>query len=91
MPGCYYDGEWRNGRPHGAGKIYGKNGIFFEGGFVAGVATCEDGLFIFPDGSHYRGHFRDNTFHGVGRFYYKYNGYTYMGDFREDHPHGKGL
>ena len=34
MPGCFYDGEWQNGRPHGSGKIYGRNGIYYQGAFV---------------------------------------------------------
>lgn len=91
MPGCFYDGEWQKGRPHGAGKIYGNNGIYYEGAFEQGVAYFNDGIFIYPDGSFYRGSFRDNTFHGPGKFTYKPNGTSYSGDWRDDKPNGKGL
>jgi len=53
MPGCFYHGEWKKGRPHGLGRLYGINGIFYQGGFEGGVATCKMGLFIYPDGSYY--------------------------------------
>ena len=91
MPGCYYDGEWSEGRPHGLGKIYGKNGIYYEGGFENGTACCSNGIFIFPDGSYYRGEFKNNTFNGNGKFIYKPNGTFYSGNWKDDKPHGKGI
>lgn len=91
MAGCFYDGEWSKGRPNGRGCLYGKNGIFYKGSFVAGVATCEEGLFIYPDGSYYIGHFKDNTFHGLGKFTHKPNGTVYDGNWRDDRPNGRGV
>lgn len=55
------------------------------------MATFNDGIFIYPDGSYYKGSFRDNSFHGPGKFTYKPNGTTFTGDWREDKPNGKGL
>lgn len=89
MPGCFYHGEWKNGRPYGMGKIYGVNGIYFEGGFINGVVTCKYGVFIYPDGSYYKGMFKDNKFHGPGSFHYAYNYYHYGGEWKDNKPHGK--
>jgi antitoxin component YwqK of YwqJK toxin-antitoxin module len=33
-----YEGEWRQGKPHGHGKIYYKSGAYFEGEFRDGIA-----------------------------------------------------
>ena len=30
------------------------------------MAECKDGLLIFPDGSYYRGGFKENSFNGKG-------------------------
>ena len=91
MPGCYYEGEWKNGRPFGFGKVYAKNGIYFEGSFEGGLANCEEGILVYADGSFYRGSFKDNTFSGRGIFIYKRNSTKYYGDWLNDKPHGKGV
>lgn len=91
MPGCFYDGEWQKGLPHGLGKVRGTNGIYYEGTFEEGMVACKNGLFIYPDGSYYEGSFRYNTFDGHGSFTYKPNGTNYTGNWRDDKPHGEGL
>lgn len=32
----FYEGTWDKGRPHGVGKLYLKNGSYFEGAFQNG-------------------------------------------------------
>lgn len=58
-----------------------KSGIYFLGEFVYGTAECSDGLVVFPDGSHYRGAFVDNQFHGTGRFVSAFNETAYEGQW----------
>lgn len=66
-----YDGEWRAGVPHGYGKAYYSNGGYFQGYFKNGVADCVDGIFVYPDGTFYRGNIRDSSANGHGTLVYK--------------------
>lgn len=63
-PTIYYRGEWLNGRQHGKGEVYSKNGLYFVGKFKSGSADCDNGLLVFPDGSYYKGAFRENKLEG---------------------------
>lgn len=53
--GAFYLGEWKDGQPHGLGKLLYPNGSYFEGPFIKGSVTGNDGLYIYPDGSYKRG------------------------------------
>ena len=79
VPSIFYKGGWENGKQHGKGEVITKSGIYFLGEFVYGTAECSDGLVVFPDGSHYRGAFVDNQFHGTGRFVSAFNETAYEG------------
>jgi len=52
---AYYLGQWNNGQPSGTGKLYFENGSYFEGPFVNGEITGQDGIYFYPDGSYKRG------------------------------------
>lgn len=96
LPGSYYVGEWRTGKQHGKGVLMTSTGIYFEGYFNSGVAECEDGLMVFPDGSTYRGQFKNNAFNGYGIFTHriqkadKEGRTTYAGEWVDNKPHGRG-
>jgi hypothetical protein len=61
-----YEGDWKNKRPNGIGKLYFQNGSYFEGPFNNGDITGDDGIFIYPDGSFKRGHISNGKMEGEG-------------------------
>ena len=85
---CSYDGEWKNGVPHGFGKKLWDDGDRCEGILVDGV-FCGEGKFFFADGDIYEGGFKDDTFNGHGKFTMT-NGDIYEGDFVDGDFSGHG-
>ena len=65
----YYAGQWLDGLPHGKGKVYFSNGCFFEGQFTRGEAQGDDSIFVYSDGSYYRGAFKNSVKEGFGKFW----------------------
>lgn len=63
--GSKYDGEWRDGLPHGHGSFSRPNGFKYVGNWVQGKPHGT-GEAIFPDGRKYVGEFRDGTQNGRG-------------------------
>lgn len=88
--GIIYDGEWRNGLPHGYGQVIYINGGYFQGYFDNGVSLCNDGIFIYPDGTFYRGQIKDSSANGNGILVYKNGEMVYVGTWLNDKPHGHG-
>jgi hypothetical protein len=88
--GMCYEGEWKGGVPHGAGRAFYANGGYFQGYFKNGVADCSDGIFIYPDGTFYRGNIRDSSANGYGMLVFKNGEMIYTGDWMNDKPHGTG-
>lgn len=43
----------------------------FEGHFVDGAAESSDGLYIYPDGSYYKGNVSKNKANGKGKFVFQ--------------------
>lgn len=88
MPGCFYDGEWQNGQQHGSGMLYTSNGLVFKGKFQRGVAQCQKGIMVFPDGAYYEGQISNNGFNGRGKFISSQ--VTYDGEWENNRPYGQG-
>jgi hypothetical protein len=86
---AYYDGEWKDGLPHGQGRLYYDCGSLYEGPLNKGVIDGEHGLYIFPNGSYYKGAFRNDAAHGNG--IYKSEDVYYVGEWENSQPHGKGI
>jgi len=63
---AYYEGEWKDGLPHGFGRIIYDDGSMYEGCFSHGVAQCQHALFIKHNGSFYRGSIKGNKAQGYG-------------------------
>ena len=90
--GRIYEGETRNGKPHGKGKMTwtdddGDKDVY-EGDWVNGEQHGK-GKYTFSNGSVYEGDFTNNEFHGKGKEIFE-NGDIYEGDFIDSNPHGKG-
>lgn len=65
--------------PHGHGKMYFDDRCYFEGGFVNGESNCKDGLYVYPDGSYYRGEVVNSVAHGYGKLVLAQNLMSYTG------------
>lgn len=87
---AYYEGQWKEGLPHGYGCLQLNTGTYYEGNFEEGQAGEGEGFYIYPDGSYKRGYFSQNLkLNGHGKFE-RPNGFRYVGRWVHDQPHGKG-
>ena len=87
----YYDGEWRKRKPHGKGAIFFDEGWYYQGYLSNGETFGKDCLFIYPDGSYYRGGFRAGIKEGEGKFIHANKNVSYTGAWKDDKPHGFGI
>jgi hypothetical protein len=65
--GTVYVGEWKNGQPHGFGKMYFPDSSLYVGTFRNGHADGE-GQYIYSNGSFYEGEIQNNQAEGNGTF-----------------------
>ena len=90
--GDYYEGEWKNGKPHGQGTfIYNtkyNNQNKYVGGFKDGKHHGH-GSYTYSYGIKYVGEFKDGKWHGHGSYNYA-NGNTYVGQWENGNPQGQG-
>ncbi|KPI88891.1 hypothetical protein ABL78_2008 [Leptomonas seymouri] len=76
----FYEGEWRDGVPHGRGVMRWANGDIYEGLFDCGQPHGSDNTFTFADGRVYKGDFLHGLRDGKGRVTQP-NGDVYDGRF----------
>lgn len=91
-PQWTFEGQVRNGVPHGKGKITYNDSlpwILFEGECVNGK-ICGRGTLWYRNGCVYIGQFENNKLHGVGNYTHP-AGKIYAGEFRDNHPEGQGI
>lgn len=84
-----YEGEWKEGKPHGQGEIRYKDGTVYIGSFVEGKPYGE-GELVDAEGFIYRGRFVDGLFEGQGEASWA-NGQQYTGDFKAGKFDGEGI
>ena len=84
-------GELKEGKRWGQGKEVWKNGQVFEGNYVNGLKNGLGSLRFSTKSAFdlYIGHFKDETFHGIGLLTWK-NGDEYVGQFSNGTMHGYG-
>jgi hypothetical protein len=91
--GNRYEGQFKQGRPHGYGVFFfladgpTMGDVYsgqWENGLVSGVGT-----YFFSYGALYSGQYRNSLYDGLGLFYYS-NGDLYRGMFQRGTPHGQG-
>ncbi|CAF2670496.1 unnamed protein product [Rotaria sp. Silwood2] len=87
--GNSFEGEWKDGKKHGKGKMNYANGYTYTGDWVEDVATGE-GVFIWTSGDQYEGQYQNGQRHGKGSYTYA-NGDKYTGDWFEDKKLGQGI
>ena len=65
--GSMYEGSYRDHKKEGKGVFSWASGEKYEGEFVGGM-PCGIGVKTFADGRRYEGRWRDNKYHGKGKF-----------------------
>ena len=86
--GDKYEGEWKNERPDGRGKMTSSLGWSYVGDFKGGKPNGH-GTITFADGSNYAGSVKDGEPHGEGMLRSP-SGLVYAGGFREGKREGQG-
>jgi S1-C subfamily serine protease len=87
--GSRYEGEHRDGKPHGRGIYTWASGARYEGDFQNDKLHGR-GIYTSPNGIRYEGEFRDDRRNGRGIFAWA-NGDRYEGEFKDDKAHGRGI
>ena len=88
--GDKYEGECKDGKPHGQGTLTRSNGERYEGEWKDGEPHGQGlGTIKFPDGSRYIGRIKDGYPNGNGRITYS-NGSKYSGEWKNGLKHGHG-
>ncbi|KAL9190465.1 hypothetical protein ACHAXT_007676 [Thalassiosira profunda] len=89
--GGAYEGELKDGQPHGRGTCkYAKNGDVYDGEWVEGV-RCGRGTYKWnKSGLVYVGEIKDDQQHGWGTMKYASTGDEYEGQWMDGKKHGKG-
>jgi len=86
-----YEGELKDGKRCGMGKLTYFGGGSFVGEFKDGKCWNGEGTLRLPGGQVYDGSLKDGLFHGQGSLTYK-DGRILKGEFREGKPwNGEGL
>jgi hypothetical protein len=87
-PYDYYEGEIRNGKPHGRGIFVYANDDRYEGQVSNGQPSGR-GIFLFANNTRYEGTIINGEPNGTGTFTFE-NGNRYQGRVLNGQPHGKG-
>jgi len=89
LGGKLYEGEWKNGKKHGQGTFWYKNGNMYVGDFDNGLRHGS-GKYIYKNGDVYEGEFTKDKYNGYGVYSWK-NGNRYEGEYKNGKKHGKGI
>jgi hypothetical protein len=84
--GDVYEGEWKDGVPHGHGKMVYSDGDVYEGEWKDGVPHGH-GKMVYSDGDVYEGEWKDGDPHGHGKQKYS-DGTVYDGNWIDGTPNG---
>lgn len=87
--GFEYEGEFKDGNPHGKGTVTTLYGTVITGDNWSENGLTGHGEEIYADGRKYVGEFKETKYNGIGTDTYP-DGRIYTGEFKNAHPHGKG-
>ena len=87
--GNTYNGEWRDGLPHGQGSFTIDGDLSYTGQFQNGYPNGQ-GTIRWTNGDTQFGEFKDGLPNGQGTFI-NANGNKYVGEWKNDKYHGKGI
>lgn len=83
-----YEGDLKEGHPHGQGHRTWANGEEYKGQWKHGRRNGK-GVQLYPKGSRYEGDWKDDERHGEGQYFYT-NGDRYRGFWQHNQKHGHG-
>ena len=85
-----YQGELKDGWPHGRGITVWPDGRVYDGhwrkGIFQGTGTC-----VWSNGDTYEGEWEEGFAHGLGKYTYYASGHIFEGTFSQDKFHGHGV
>jgi len=87
-PEPIYNGELKEGQPHGFGTLKHPNGAYYAGQFAEGLRHGR-GTWIHPDGIRYAGEWQEDHYHGRGVLLT--NSYIYAGTWNKGIKDGPGI
>jgi len=87
--GDKYEGELKDGKPHGKGIYYYANGDKYEGEYKDNKRNGK-GVYYYANGNRYEGEYKDDKRNNKGILYYA-NGSKYEGEYKDDEINGKGI
>lgn len=88
-PAESYEGETKNGLPHGFGIWKHKSGSYYAGDFFEGARQGR-GTWRHPDGIKYAGDWQEGEYHGRGSLFLP-GGAAYHGEWQAGKKEGRGL
>lgn len=83
-----FEGEYRDGKAHGTGKLTDSRGNLSEGEWRDGKKNGT-GVMVYTGGHRFEGQYRNGKRHGRGIFQWA-NGDRYEGDYHNGKRHGRG-
>ncbi|XP_033107679.1 MORN repeat-containing protein 1-like [Anneissia japonica] len=85
-----YEGEWKEGKKHGHGKLMMADGGFYEGEFINGEIEGHGFRKWAISGNTYSGQFESGEMNGFGVLTYP-DGTVYEGEFQNNMKEGHGI
>ncbi|XP_069112133.1 MORN repeat-containing protein 1-like isoform X7 [Argopecten irradians] len=85
-----YEGQWKNGKKHGQGKLQMQDGSYYEGTFCDGEINGHGFRYFSTSGCKYTGQFHKGELHGTGKMIYT-DGSIYDGQWYRNRKHGYGV
>ena len=76
-----YEGDWKFNKRNGVGEMTWSDGSKFAGTWVNDCRT--QGTHTMTDGTVYKGHFKNDKFHGIGSLVYAQKGVTFSAIFNQ--------
>jgi uncharacterized protein (DUF1697 family) len=86
--GNIYDGEWKDNKQNGKGKMTYKNGDIYDG-YWEDNKKYDGGKMTYANGDIYDGDWNDDNKYGIGEMTYA-NGDIYFGDWEDNKKNGDG-
>merc|ERR1712167_461969 len=87
--GSVYDGEFKDGLPHGKGRCTYLDRSFYDGMWECGRREGSNGHMEYPNGDEYEGGWSNDMRNGEGTQRYA-NGETYIGGWKDGRKFGHG-
>ena len=83
-----YEGEMKDGEPHGFGTYRWNDGDVYTGEYVNGTRHGK-GKFVFASGNYYDGEWANEKYHGHGIYHWS-DGDEFEGEWKNGKRHGEG-